>query len=107
MLFIFYIILLLSTLTESYELNRLNCNSCKWFLEGKNVDLGLCKMFPEKINGKTINNFAAHCRNNEDMCGPSGIFYEDNYVKSFSKDEYKFYSQYMNKIAKKNIIKIK
>jgi len=106
MLFIFCIILLCAKLADSYESNIPRCKSCNWFLEGKNIDLGLCKMFPEKINEKTIYNYAAHCRNNENLCGKNGIFYEynedENYVRSFNREEYKYYSYYMKNIAKKN-----
>ena len=115
LLFIFYIILVCAKLVYSYELNIPNCQNCKWFMEGKNKDLGLCMMFKDKIirnnKEKTVYNFAIHCRNNEDMCGKSGIFYENNedknYIKSFSKDEFKYYSYYMNNIAKKNMKKIR
>jgi hypothetical protein len=62
-----------------------SCVSCKQFIpihnnKGNN-DLGLCKMFKNTCynsKGKEviIHNFAAHCRNDENLCGKSGFLYE-------------------------------
>ncbi len=109
MLFIFFVTLFF-LLTNTYsELVTPRCSTCKWFIPGKFVDLGQCVMFREKIGSKTINNFAIHSRNNENMCGKNGIFYEQDltesstYTNFFSPEEKKFYLYYMNKIAKKNL----
>jgi hypothetical protein len=122
MLFIFIIILLFVRNTYSYETISPSCHTCKWFLQGKNMDLSYCKMFQEKVNNKVMNNFAVplrclienetfsikvHCRNNEDMCGKTGIFYEPSqkitYSDFFTPEENKYYLNYLNNIAKKNI----
>jgi len=67
-----------------YNNNNPHCTSCKWFVkpncELNSSELGVCKMFKEISynNGKEkiTNNFAIHCRNNENLCGKSGFLYE-------------------------------
>jgi hypothetical protein len=59
------------------------CSTCVHFIQNKNGvnDLGLCKMFLDDFslpNKKFMYNFAAHCRNNEHLCGKSGFLYEPN-----------------------------
>ena len=57
-----------------------SCITCKFFIPNSlNPDFGLCRMFEDKIYDKTkehtIKNFAFYCRNNENLCGKSGILY--------------------------------
>jgi len=69
-----------------------SCNSCKYYMENmfnSKVDLGLCKKFSDEIYGKKINNLAIYCRNNEDLCGKSGSFYELNESIKRKIEEYK------------------
>lgn len=65
-------------LVFSYEPS---CSSCKYFIPHfkNNNDLGLCKMFkttPYPDTNILISNFAVHCRNDENLCGKTGNFYE-------------------------------
>jgi hypothetical protein len=55
-----------------------SCSSCKFYIAHKtNSQLGLCDLFKEKgLNGVLIKNFAAYCRNDENLCGKSGFLYE-------------------------------
>ena len=54
------------------------CSSCKFFIPYRsNLELGLCELFTETgPNGVLLKNFASHCRNNENLCGKSGLLYE-------------------------------
>ena len=58
------------------------CSSCKHFISNNkgNLDLGLCKMFTNKLSLKgddvALPNFARHCRNDEQLCGKFGFLYE-------------------------------
>lgn len=58
------------------------CRNCKFYIPTiGNNDLGLCKIFKEKpylYKNIAIHNFAIHCRNNENLCGKDGIFFEPN-----------------------------
>jgi hypothetical protein len=72
-----------------------SCSSCKNFIPHfkNNQDLGLCKIFkntPYPDTNIAISNFAVHCRNNENLCGKSGIFYEPDYEVIRKK----FYNDY-------------
>jgi hypothetical protein len=66
----------------SYE-NR-DCANCKWFISYKNKqlqELGLCRMFSNRIynannTDKVIYNFAGHCRDDNTLCGTTGILFE-------------------------------
>jgi hypothetical protein len=62
------------------------CYSCKFYIPHKTTpDLGLCRMFRDYINvnnkDSLVNNFAVHCRNNENLCGKSGFLYENNNIE--------------------------
>ena len=92
-------LLLLSLLNVIFAYKP-SCDSCKWFIpistNKQNTDLGLCKMFKNTCYDKNgneiiIRNFAAHCRNDEDLCGASGALYEpkeklDDYNDSLETD---------------------
>jgi hypothetical protein len=59
------------------------CSSCKFYIPNKkgSLELGLCKMFTTNVSPKSdviepLPNFAIHCRNNENLCGKSGLLYE-------------------------------
>jgi hypothetical protein len=57
-----------------------SCITCKYFIPNSlNPEFGLCRMFEDKIydksNENTIKNYASYCRNNENLCGKSGILY--------------------------------
>jgi hypothetical protein len=72
-----------------------SCSSCKNFIPYYlgNQDLGLCKMFKNisynKGVEKIMNNYATHCRNDENLCGNSGYLYEPiaDYDKNFLKQQ--------------------
>ena len=57
-----------------------SCSSCKFFISNKNnPELGLCKRFkttPYLNTNKIIYEFSMHCRNDENICGKSGLLYE-------------------------------
>jgi hypothetical protein len=68
---------------QIYAQNK-QCTNCKHFVPHKNnkiSELGLCKMFGNRVyskeNIKVIYNFAQHCRDDESLCGKNAIFYED------------------------------
>ena len=73
----FTIYLFVSLISTLYAFEP-SCTSCKFFIPHKtNPDLGLCKMFQDRIyNDKLVKNLAKHCRNNEDLCGKDGFLYE-------------------------------
>jgi hypothetical protein len=59
------------------------CSTCKYFIRHNRdiEELGLCKMFTnicyDNNNNKfTMQNFAQHCRNDENLCGNQGYLYE-------------------------------
>jgi hypothetical protein len=86
------------TLLFAYEPS---CTSCKYFTPHfkNNPDLGVCKMFkntPNKDTNVFISNFAVHCRNNEDLCGKTGNFYEPDY-EIIQKNFYNDYEELNNK----------
>ena len=68
--------------TISYETR--DCVKCKWFIPYKNNninELGCCKMFGNKVNDinnteKIMYNFAKHCRDDNNLCGSTGILFE-------------------------------
>ena len=61
------------------------CTTCKYFIPHKNTEkslsLGKCNLFKDvaNYNDKRIlfNNFAVHCRNDENLCGKDGVLYEE------------------------------
>jgi hypothetical protein len=79
------------------------CASCKHFVPNVKIfnDLGLCNLFKETSihKGKeyTRQNYAIHCRENENLCGKAGFLYEPienpndqlnvNYNNSYKKNE--------------------
>jgi len=72
-LFLFFL-----TRANAFELQ---CNSCKYFIPhlSKNPELGLCQFFknkPYENKNVIVYEFATHCRNNDNQCGPNGLFYE-------------------------------
>jgi hypothetical protein len=79
-MFILYLFLLLINLSFAFEPS---CTTCKFFIPHEthpNKDLGLCKMFQDKLytdnSDKLVKNLAIHCRNNENLCGKAGFLYE-------------------------------
>ena len=81
-----------------------SCTTCKFFVPHQtnpNPDLGLCKMFKDKIYSNKnddevlINNLAVHCRNNENLCGKSGFLYESiNNKNDDPLENYEFYDNF-------------
>ena len=70
-----------------------SCYSCKFYIPHKsNPDLGLCKIFRDYVNsnnkGLLVNNFAIHCRNNENLCGKDGFLYEFNNIEKQIETDY-------------------
>jgi len=56
-----------------------SCLTCKFFIPHQsNPELGLCNVFKKTSidNSNLLKNFATNCRNDENLCGKSGIFYE-------------------------------
>jgi hypothetical protein len=85
-------------LVFSYEPS---CRSCKHFVPNfkNNPDLGLCEMFKNTPHTNTdvlIANFAVHCRNDENLCGKTGIFYEPDY-EIINKNFYNDYEELNNR----------
>jgi hypothetical protein len=82
-------IILLSLFNIIYGFEK-PCIKCKFYIPTiGNNDLGLCKIFKEVSyvdKNIVIHNFAIHCRNNENLCGKDGIFYEPNlnYIDTIS-----------------------
>lgn len=79
-MFVIYFLISLLNLTLAFQPS---CSTCKFFIPDEtnsNNDLGLCKMFQDKIytdnSNKLVKNFAIHCRSNENLCGKSGFLYE-------------------------------
>jgi len=70
-----------------------SCYSCRFYVPHKsNPDLGLCKVFKDyvNLNNKVIlvNNFAVHCRSNENLCGKDGFLYEPSNIDKQIESEY-------------------
>ena len=85
-------------LVFSYEPS---CSSCKHFIPNfkNNNDLGLCKIFKNKPYHDTnifVSNFAVHCRNDENLCGKTGIFYEPD-SEIIQKNFYNDYEELNNR----------
>jgi hypothetical protein len=78
MMFLITIIVLLNCISAFEP----PCTSCKYFVPNVKIfdDLGLCKIFKDVNISKgkqyTLYNYAVHCRENENLCGKSGILYE-------------------------------
>ena len=74
------------------------CTSCKYYIPNKdNLDKGLCKMFinmAESNDNRVFNNYAVHCRNNEDLCDKSGFLYDE---KDFNNDLIQEYDNLKNR----------
>ena len=73
--------------SQIYAQNK-QCSNCKYFIPHKNnkiVSLGLCRMFGNKVNSdennktneKIVYNFAQHCREDETLCGKTGILHDE------------------------------
>jgi hypothetical protein len=84
-------VILLSFFSMLFALEK-SCSNCKFYIPTvRNNDLGLCKVFKETPyvdKNVAIHNFAIHCRNNENLCGKDGIFFEPaiNYINEFRVD---------------------
>jgi len=72
---------------QIYAQNK-DCSNCKYFIPHKNnkvPSLGLCKLFGNKVNSnennkmneKIVYNFAQHCRDDENLCGKTGLLYHE------------------------------
>jgi hypothetical protein len=77
-------ILLFTVLKLVYSFEN-SCSTCKFFIPRKTPELGLCSMFQDKVYktnscSSLINNFAVHCRNNENLCGNPGFLYEPTII---------------------------
>lgn len=95
-------ILLFSCMTLVFSYDP-SCSSCKHFIPHfkNNPDLGTCKRFKDlpytdNNNNILISNFALHCRNNENLCGKTGNFYEPNF-ETLQKKIYNDYEELNNK----------
>lgn len=83
--------LLLFTIIYSVFSFEQSCTSCKNYIPHNkgNPDLGLCKMFKNLAypgeDTVILYNFAAHCRNDENLCGKTGFLYEPVSVTSNNK----------------------
>jgi len=88
------LIIILITIFLKYTESLIpSCTTCKFFIENSiKPELGLCKIFKEKVNnyrGKNvIYNLAIQCRNNEDLCGKKGTYYEKINNDKFKNYEY-------------------
>ncbi len=84
-------VILLSLFNILFALEK-SCSNCKFYIPTvRNNDLGLCKVFKETPyvdKNIAIHNFAIHCRNNENLCGKDGIFFEPaiNYINECRVD---------------------
>jgi len=101
----YFLFLCLMNYVYSFEPS---CTTCKFFIPNTlNTNFGLCKLFQEKIyddNNKeyVVNNVALQCRNNQNLCGKHGNFYQSintkfenyEYVKRITNDN----TEYENNI---------
>jgi hypothetical protein len=61
-----------------------SCSSCKFYIPSNtnNPELGFCRMFKNTCYHKgaqvLLPNYAQHCRENEHLCGKTGVLYEAN-----------------------------
>lgn len=90
----FIYLILLSFIMQVFSYEQL-CSSCKHFIPHirNNQELGLCKMFkttPHQDKNIIIYDFALHCRNNENLCGKSGVLHEpyDEITKKIFSDDF-------------------
>jgi hypothetical protein len=92
-------LLIISLLNLIYAFNP-SCTTCKFFVPHQtnpNSDLGLCKMFKDKVyyvkndDEVLINNLAVHCRNNENLCGKAGFLYEPINSEYDTVENYEFF----------------
>jgi hypothetical protein len=73
-----------------------NCINCKWFIPNQNgvPDYGSCKMTQKTLQYKgkeiVVNDFAKHCRENENLCGENGYLYE---LKDYSNTNKYLFTQ--------------
>ena len=84
-----FILTLIATINYIIAYNVMpSCVSCKWFIPNSkgNNDLGLCKIFKETYKNKDLefvqNNYAKHCRMDENLCGKKGFLYESSSTSS-------------------------
>lgn len=95
---LYFLLFALFSVVRSFEPS---CITCKFFIPNSlNPDFGLCRMFEDKIYDKskehTIKNFAVYCRDNEKLCGKSGMLYTPinktfenyEYIKNLCNSEY-------------------
>jgi hypothetical protein len=92
-------IILLSLFSMILALEN-SCKNCKYYINSidNNPNLGLCKVFKDTHyldKDIVIHNFAIHCRNNENLCGKEGFFYEDR--TTFYNLNKEYYSDINNK----------
>ena len=79
-----------------------SCYSCKYFIPHINgkQELGLCKMYKNNNvhldKNIIVYDFAAHCRDNENLCGKSGFLYEAN-DETIKKDFSDYYEEINNR----------
>ena len=83
-MFIIALDLLFVLINTVFSYDNRDCCNCKWFIPYKNIqvqELGLCKMFGNRIynannTDKIIYSFAGHCRDDNNLCGSTGILFE-------------------------------
>jgi hypothetical protein len=82
MKFNYLILALLNNNKINNNINNLLCKNCKFFQPSSSTDfdstLGKCKNFGKQnlIDGKTNYDYADLCRNDDNKCSKSGIYYE-------------------------------
>jgi hypothetical protein len=89
-----YLLYLLINLTYAFEPS---CTSCKFFIPHETnprPDLGLCTMFQDNNNGVLIKKLAINCRNNEILCGKSGLLYEKSDNQSDTNKQNDIFERY-------------
>lgn len=73
--------------------NIISCKTCKWFIKSKNgIDSdNLCEAFSKTTfqeNKKVvIYEYAAHCRDTENMCGQRGKLYKDKNIEKMNNEK--------------------
>jgi predicted RNase H-like nuclease (RuvC/YqgF family) len=79
---VLYILLFFIHLTTKLYAFKPLCSQCKFFIPHKNEnpEYGFCKMFTNyhytKEETIVMNDYARHCRKNDQQCGPNGYLFE-------------------------------
>jgi hypothetical protein len=61
-----------------YSLNKPNCKYCKYYIKNESSEqLSKCKKFGQISKNNAFDyDFVEFCREQIDLCGPSGIYFE-------------------------------